>query len=312
MDRSSCERFPAAARRRRCPGAARERIGPGGRIAATSGGTRSSCSVRPPSRPILSARFPSTRSRHWTWWTWWPGATVFPAGETGASIRPAAGSPIRRTRNTRASQEYPVGDRQVSSRRGVAVCRWRFHSRRQLGPGADRFRRPRLRGVSRDLESIRPATSGRAACIPFNSRSRVWTKLGGVDYASAGHGVLSCSPTRESRSIWTAIRRANPAAELVRFRATAGNTEPASIKGELVSADLWVLVDGQERFRRREINGCNGAFPVVVPFGDNDRFLTLASTDGGNGSRLGLDNLRRSAAGVGDSYADHAADLQPK
>jgi hypothetical protein len=71
---------------------------------------------------------------------------------------------------------------------------------------------------------------------------------------------------------------------LLRFRATAGNTEPASGKGMSVFADLWVIVDGQVRFRRREINGCNGAIPVVIPLRDTDRFLTLAVTDGGNGA----------------------------
>jgi hypothetical protein len=43
-----------------------------------------------------------------------------------------------------------------------------------------------------------------------------------------------------------------------------------------------VLVDGQSRFRRREINGTNGAFPALVPIDERDRFLTLAATDGGN------------------------------
>ena len=39
----------------------------------------------------------------------------------------------------------------------------------------------------------------------------------------------------------------------------------------------------KSRFQRREINGCNGAFSIVVPIDENDRFLTLAATDGGNG-----------------------------
>ena len=37
------------------------------------------------------------------------------------------------------------------------------------------------------------------------------------------------------------------------------------------------------RFRRREINGCSGAFPIVFPVAENDRFLTLAASDSGNG-----------------------------
>ena len=63
----------------------------------------------------------------------------------------------------------------------------------------------------------------------------------------------------------------------------AGNTETASDQGEAVCADIWVFVDGQVRFRRRQINRCNGAFSIAIPLGENDRFLTLAATDGGNG-----------------------------
>lgn len=48
-------------------------------------------------------------------------------------------------------------------------------------------------------------------------------------------------------------------------------------------ADFWVLVDGIVRFKRREVNGFQGAMSVAVPIGSTDRFLTLAATDGGNG-----------------------------
>jgi len=50
-----------------------------------------------------------------------------------------------------------------------------------------------------------------------------------------------------------------------------------------VSADIRVLVDGQLRFQRRQINGTHGAFAVVIPIYENDRFLTLVGTDGGDG-----------------------------
>ena len=76
-----------------------------------------------------------------------------------------------------------------------------------------------------------------------------------------------------------AIRRANPDQKLVRFRAAAGNLK----QGDTVIADIWVLVDGEARFRRRQINASHSVFSVTVPLGENDRFLTLAATDGGNG-----------------------------
>ena len=62
-----------------------------------------------------------------------------------------------------------------------------------------------------------------------------------------------------------------------------GNTERVSEKGLAVYADVWVFVDGQVRFRRREITRFNGAMPIAIPINDNDRFLTLVATDGGNG-----------------------------
>jgi hypothetical protein len=64
----------------------------------------------------------------------------------------------------------------------------------------------------------------------------------------------------------------------------AGNVETASESGLVGGcADIWVLVDGQVRFRRREINGFNGGFSIKVPLAKSDRFLTLATTDSGDG-----------------------------
>ena len=62
----------------------------------------------------------------------------------------------------------------------------------------------------------------------------------------------------------------------------AGNTALSHPKAS-VFADLWVFVDGQVRFQRREINRFSGAMPAVVSLGDKDRFLTLVATDGGDG-----------------------------
>ena len=79
-----------------------------------------------------------------------------------------------------------------------------------------------------------------------------------------------------------AIRRASADHKLLQFRARAGKCEPKPETDDVGVADLWVLVDGQKRFGRREINSHNGAFAVVVPIRANDHFLTLASTDGGD------------------------------
>jgi hypothetical protein len=113
--------------------------------------------------------------------------------------------------------------------------------------------------------------------------------LGRVDYASASHGLVFLHANKAVTFDLEAIRRANPGWRPLRFQATAGNTEQSSASGnpaDAVSADAWVLVDGQSRFYRRQINGCSGAFPVVILLSENDRFLTLAATDGENDINL--------------------------
>ena len=127
--------------------------------------------------------------------------------------------------------------------------------------------------------------------VPTNCHPPVQTKLGEIDYALPGHGLIFLHADKGITFDLEAIRRANPKCSLKRFLATTGNTEVASqgVLGPLtkeisqtVYADVWVLVDGQMRFRRREINGYSGAFPVDVSIGKNDRFLTLVGSDGGN------------------------------
>ncbi len=66
------------------------------------------------------------------------------------------------------------------------------------------------------------------------------------------------------------------ALRLTRFRATAG-------KVFATSADLWVLVDGQLRWKAVRMSNGNGAMRIDVPLQPGDRFLTLVATDGGDG-----------------------------
>ena len=110
------------------------------------------------------------------------------------------------------------------------------------------------------------------------------TELGGIDYASAGHGLLFIHANKGITFDLMAIRRANPGQKLLRFLAVAGNLLP---NGGIV--DFWVLVDGQSRFQRREVNSSSGAMPITVPLSENQRFLTLVATDSGKGTGIGGD-----------------------
>jgi hypothetical protein len=116
----------------------------------------------------------------------------------------------------------------------------------------------------------------------------VRTELDGIDYSASGHGIVFLGTNKGDTFDLDAIRRTNPGHRLVRFRAVAGNTLMESPDGPMPTlADVWVLVDGEVRFRQREINGHNGGFAVAFAIGEKDRFLTLAATDGGSNHRGG-------------------------
>ena len=108
------------------------------------------------------------------------------------------------------------------------------------------------------------------------------TKLAGIDYNSPGHTLLDLHANKGITFDLDAIRKANPGWRIQRFSAVSGNTWQGPSNGNSVFADLWVFVDGQTRFQRRQTNQYSGAMPAVVPLGDKDRFLTLVATDGGD------------------------------
>ena len=108
--------------------------------------------------------------------------------------------------------------------------------------------------------------------------------VGGIDYSSAGHAALYLHSNRGITFSLDAIRQANRGYQIKKFRTVVGNTEVLSERNVgSAMADFWVLVDGKARYRRRQINAMSGDFPIAIPIGEKDRFLTLASTDGGDG-----------------------------
>ena len=110
------------------------------------------------------------------------------------------------------------------------------------------------------------------------------TVINGIDYSSPPHGLIFLHADKGVTFDLDAIRRANRGYKLVRFRAMSANMEiHTRLTGVDHNADLWVFVDGQERFARKKINGYSGAAPVAVPISERDRYLTLVGTDGGDG-----------------------------
>jgi hypothetical protein len=134
--------------------------------------------------------------------------------------------------------------------------------------------------------------------------------FGGADYSSAGHGLIYVRSNKGITFDLEAIRRAHPAYKLLAFTAVAGNPQPKSDRRHF--GDLWVLVDAQPRFERRKVTVGSGEIPIDVALAPSDRFLTLATTDGGgtiwnNWSMFGDPKLRlRQADGPGANRADQS------
>ena len=106
--------------------------------------------------------------------------------------------------------------------------------------------------------------------------------LDGIDYSKSSHRVLCLHPNKGITFDLDAIRRANTDSNIVRFRAAAANVDTGVARTEGL-ADIWVLIDGRTCFQRRETGRSNAAFRVAVPISKSDRFLTLMTTDGGDG-----------------------------
>jgi hypothetical protein len=83
-----------------------------------------------------------------------------------------------------------------------------------------------------------------------------------------------------------AIRRLYPSRKIAGFQCSIGNSyvnKSSNETGFDPRADVYVIVDGTGRFEKLGFTNQDGVFNVDVPLNPNDRFLTLATTDGGDG-----------------------------
>jgi hypothetical protein len=119
--------------------------------------------------------------------------------------------------------------------------------------------------------------------VPTTRPPHFPTKLGDIDYLTPGHGLLYMHANKGITFDLQAIRNANPGCIIRRFLAVAANPCPIDSRDDGF-ADIWVFVDGRMRFRRGQVNARSDVFPIVIPIARKDRFLTLVSTDAGDGS----------------------------
>ena len=123
-----------------------------------------------------------------------------------------------------------------------------------------------------------PANAGKAWDMIRNGpvASQYSTTWGGVDYAQAGHSLLGLHANAGITFDLAAIRQAT-GLKALRFSTVVGyGGQPAP-----PSAEFWVLLDGKRMAHQRI--GRNDAVPVKFNIPASVRFLTLISTDGGNG-----------------------------
>lgn len=131
-----------------------------------------------------------------------------------------------------------------------------------------------------------PRTSGQVwDAIRFGPvNSHFSTTLDGIDYAGEGHTLLSLHANVAITFDLAALRDAGAPSEM-KFTATAGYFGQTPRNG----ASFHVYVDGESKADRRNIGRDDGGIAVEVPIPATARFLTLMSTDGGNG--IGHDQI---------------------
>jgi mono/diheme cytochrome c family protein len=129
------------------------------------------------------------------------------------------------------------------------------------------------------IASALPENSGKAWDMIRNGpvNSQFSTKLGAIDFNSAGHSLLGLHANAGITFDLQAIREATSKNSAMTFSAIAGyggmTVEP--------SAEFWVLLDGELKVHKKI--GREDAIPIVLEMSESARFLTLISTDGGNG-----------------------------
>ncbi len=104
--------------------------------------------------------------------------------------------------------------------------------------------------------------------------------LNGQVYGDLAHPAIVMHPNLGVTFDLDAIRDTLPGSRIVRFVSTCGISSTAPPSGN--GASFWVLIDGKIGSEWRSVYKENGAVPIMVELQDEDRFLTLITTDAGD------------------------------
>jgi hypothetical protein len=120
--------------------------------------------------------------------------------------------------------------------------------------------------------------------IPWGDELGISTVLSGEDYALPGHAIICTHCNNAITLDLDAIRRIYPDRALSRFHCRFGNSYVNGLKGAVKVnpiANVYVLLDGQSAYEKRNFSNQDGIFAVDLPIGAGRRFLTLAALDDG-------------------------------
>jgi hypothetical protein len=123
---------------------------------------------------------------------------------------------------------------------------------------------------------IPPLNGGRIS--DFVNKPIVPLVLNDLQYGTPAHPAILLHSNLGITFDLQAIGASMPGISIAEFRSLCGisSTSPERFP----YADFWVLVDGKVRFSRRG-TGASEVHSICVPIKPTDRFLTLATTDGG-------------------------------
>ncbi len=108
--------------------------------------------------------------------------------------------------------------------------------------------------------------------------------IGGRDFSAGAHSLLFMHASKGITFDLSALRAKHPLLGLTRFCTVCQNTAGlARISADSAKSDFWVFVDGRLCFKRSPILLNDPPFDVRVDLSSSDHFLTLVSTDGGDG-----------------------------
>ncbi len=139
-----------------------------------------------------------------------------------------------------------------------------------------------------------PQTNGECyANIGANPKQGVWAtdmrngiiQFNGQEYGDQSHPCLAMHANLGITFDLNTIKAMCPDIKIARFVSKMGIADFEEHAG--CNADFWVLIDGKVRMSRRNVTQKNVLSSVSIELGPSDRFLTLATTDGGDIDRLG-------------------------